>query len=55
MMAGQEHGVRCTGVAAAVIRGWVSVQRSWVTIARLLRNGDAGDSDAWHLANSHLE
>ena len=40
---------------AAVIRVHVSVQRLRVTVARSLCNGDAGDSDARHLADGHLE
>lgn len=68
MMAGPEVGVSsawCTGAVAAVIRGHVSVQRERVavaedqrggdSVARSLRNRDAGDSDARHLADGHLE
>jgi hypothetical protein len=44
-----------TGAAAAVIRGLVSVKRARVTVARSLRNRDAGDSDARHVGDGHLE
>jgi len=53
------------GAVAAVILGRVFVlsrettvaedHRGGDTVAQSLRNGDAGDSDAWHLADGNLE
>ena len=40
---------------AAMICGCGSVHRKRVTVAVSLCNGDAGDSDARHLADGHLE
>ena len=55
----------CMCAVAAVILGCVSVPRSRVTVAedhrgedsvaRSLRNCDAGDSDARHVGDGHLE
>ena len=40
---------------ATVILGRVSVHQRRVTVAWSLRDRDAGDSDARHLADGHLE
>ena len=58
MMAGPDVEVSsawCTGAVPAVIIGGSSVRWKRVTVDVSLRNRDAGDSDARHLADGHLE